>query len=626
MGSIWQSLRGREHRHILSPVLAATRLIIAILLGCLPLSAAGAQPRSGAEVFGDACARCHGVDSTMAAPHPEALRLMSVRSIESALLTGRMKAQGATLSQDDRVAVAQYLGIPQSSLIIRSSAYCSASTPRPQKGTGKAGWSGWGADAGNRRFQSEAQAGLRAMDVPHLKLKWAFGLPGVATANAQPTVHAGRLYVASAEGIVYSIDAQGGCIYWTFQADDAVRTAVVIAGQAGNLALFGDLSGKAYAVDTREGMLLWKVRVDDHPDANIVGSPATAKGMVFFPVTAGKELESAIDAKVSCCTFRGSLVALRMNDGSQAWKAYTVNRKAQATGLTSAGIAAWGPSGAGIWSAPTIDVRRGVIYAGTGVNYTNPATSNSDAVVAFDMKTGHILWSQQMTRGDVFNFGCLIPNAANCPGEHGPDHDIGAPPLLLNLANGKSVLVVSDKGGMVRALDPDQRGKILWSVRVAQGGSMGGIQWGTAADDNGLVFLPISDWDPLQPDKGGGLVALEAQTGKQVWAAPPIKPECLSVRGCSAAQPAPPTAIQGAVFSGSLDGHIRAYDTGFGKVIWDINTLAPVETINGVRAHGGALTSAGPAVAGGMLYVMSGYSRTALMPGNLLLAFSVEGK
>jgi polyvinyl alcohol dehydrogenase (cytochrome) len=607
-------------------VLAPTRLAAAILLACFAPGVASAQARSGAEVFDVACAMCHGTGSAIAAPHPEALKLMSARSIESALQTGRMKAQGSSLSPDERVAVAQYLGIPASGLVLPGSAYCPATAPPSQQGAGRAGWNGWGARAGNQRFQPAAQAGLRPADVPHLKLKWAFGLPGVATANAQPTLHAGRLYVASAEGIVYAIDARSGCIHWAFQADDAVRTAVVIAGSRGNLALFGDLGGKAYAIDAREGRLLWKVRVDDHPDANIVGSPAVAGAMAYFPVTAGKELESAIDARVSCCTFRGSLVALRIHDGSQAWKSYTISQEARQTGMTSAGIPSWGPSGAGIWSAPTIDGRRGVVYAGTGVNYTNPATSSSDAVIAFDMKTGRIRWSQQMTSGDAFNFGCLISAEANCPDDHGPDHDIGAPPLLLDLGRGKSVLVVADKGGMVRALDPDHKGKILWSARVAQGGSMGGIQWGTAADDQGRVFLPISDWDPLQPEKGGGLVALDAATGRTVWAAPAIKPECLAVRGCSAAQPAPPTAIPGVVFSGSVDGHIRAYDADGGKVLWDHDTLEQVETVNGIPAHGGSLTSAGPAVADGMLYVMSGYSRTALMPGNLLLAFSVEGK
>lgn len=606
--------------------IAGRTSIVSILLGCLPMNTLGAQSRSGAEIFASACAACHGTGSAIAAPHPEALKLMSAKSIESSLVTGRMKAQGASLSQQDRVAVAQYLGLPRSALTIRSSAYCSASPPRSQTHAGDAEWQGWGAGAGNQRFQSERQAGLRPTDVPQLKLKWAFGLPGAATANAQPTLHAGRLYVASAEGIVYSLDAKTGCIHWTFQADDAVRTAVLIAGAEKNLAFFGDLGGKAYAIDTRQGKLLWKVTVDDHPDANVVGSPTTAGALVFFPITAGKELEAAIDARVSCCTFRGSLLALRIRDGSQVWKSYTISQKARTTGVTSDGIPTWGPSGAGIWSAPTIDERRGAIYAGTGVNYSNPATANSDAVIAFDMKTGHILWSQQMTAGDAFNFGCLISSAGNCPTDHGPDHDIGAPPLLLTLKNGKSVLIVSDKGGMVRALDPDDKGKIVWSVRVARGGSMGGIQWGTAANDHGIVFLPISDWDPLRPEQGGGLVALDAETGKQVWAAPPIKPACLSVRGCSAAQPAPPTVIPGAVFSGSLDGHMRAYDTTSGRVLWDFNTLDRVETINGVPAHGGSLSSAGPAVADGILYVMSGYSRTALMPGNVLLAFSVGGK
>jgi polyvinyl alcohol dehydrogenase (cytochrome) len=622
-----RSANGASSRATASaPVLEPMRSLVLMLLGCLPLNTLSAQSRSGEDIFTSACAACHGTGSAIAAPHPEALRLMSAKSIESALVTGRMKAQGAELSPQERVVVAQYLGLPDSALTLPSSAYCSASLPPKQKDPGSAEWSGWGASANNQRFQSAARAGLRVDDVPRLKLKWAFGLPGVATANAQPTLHAGRLYVASAVGTVYSLDAKTGCIHWTFQADDAVRNAVVIAGAEGNLAFFGDLGGKAYAIDTRQGKLLWKVKVDDHPDANVVGSPVTAGAMVFFPITAGKELEAAIDAKASCCTFRGSLIALRIKDGSQAWKSYTINQQAVKTGVTSEGISTWGPSGAGIWSAPTIDERRGALYVGTGVNYSNPATSNSDAVIAFDMKTGHILWSQQMTRGDAFNFGCLISATANCPADHGPDHDIGAPPLLLRLKSGKSVLIVSDKGGMVRALDPDKKGKIIWSVRAASGGSMGGIQWGIAADDHGLVFLPVSDWDPLHPEKGGGLIALDAEAGKQVWAAPPIKPECLAVRGCSAAQPAPPTAIPGAVFSGSLDGHIRAYDTVGGQVIWDFNTLDRVETINGIPAHGGSLTSAGPAIAGGMLYVMSGYSRTALMPGNLLLAFSVGGK
>jgi polyvinyl alcohol dehydrogenase (cytochrome) len=605
---------------------SAWRRVAAILLGGVAAHAGAAQSGSGAEVFARACAGCHGSESAIAAPHPEALRLMSARSIEGALATGRMKAQGSALSREERVAVAQYLGIAESELAIPKAAYCQAPAVQARADSGDADWSGWGAGAHNRRFQPEALAGLRAADVPGLKLKWAFGLPGVATANAQPTVHAGRLFVASAVGVVYALDARSGCIHWTFQADDAVRTAIVIAGEGGRLAVFGDLGGTAYAIDVRQGTLLWKVRVDDHPDANIVGSPATAGDLAYFPVTAGKELESAIDARVSCCTFRGSLVALRLRDGAQEWKSYTISRKAQATGVTSAGTPAWGPSGAGIWSAPTIDERRGALYAGTGVNYTNPATANSDAVVAFDMKTGRILWSRQMTQGDAFNFGCLISDAANCPGGHGPDHDIGAPPLLLDLANGKSVLVVADKGGMVRGLDPDRQGKVIWSARVARGGSMGGIQWGTAADEHGRVFLPVSDWDPLQPGNGGGLVALDGASGQRLWSAPAIKPACLGVRGCSAAQPAPPTAIAGAVFSGSLDGHIRAYGASGGSVVWDFNTLDPVVTVNGIPAHGGSITSAGPAVAGGILYVMSGYSRTALMPGNLLLAFSVDGK
>jgi polyvinyl alcohol dehydrogenase (cytochrome) len=94
--------------------------------------------------------------------------------------------------------------------------------------------------------------------------------------------------------------------------------------------------------------------------------------------------------------------------------------------------------------------------------------------------------------------------------------------------------------------------------------------------------------------------------------------------GCSAAQSAPPTLIPGVVFSGSEDGHLRAYDTKDGSVLWDFNTLQTYHTVNGIEAHGGSLTATGPAVFNGMLYVQAGYTNN--IAGNVLLAFSVDGK
>src|SRR5262249_4569738 len=79
-------------------------------------------------------------------------------------------------------------------------------------------WWGW-AGAGNARFQAKAAAGLTPTDVPKLKLSWAFGLPGGASMYSQPSVAFGRVFVGNDNGVVYSLDAKTGCLYWAYQAD-----------------------------------------------------------------------------------------------------------------------------------------------------------------------------------------------------------------------------------------------------------------------------------------------------------------------------------------------------------------------------------------------------------------------
>ena len=210
--------------------------------------------------------------------------------------------------------------------------------------------------------------------------------------------------------------------------------------------------------------------------------------------------------------------------------------------------------------------------------------------------------------------------------EAGRDSDFGNSPILRSLGGGKRVLVLGQKSGVVHALDPDHEGKVLWETTIAEGGPQGGVLWGGASDDKGKAYFPRSDWDPGKPEAGGGLFALQLATGEKLWNTPAPKPSCLGMPGCSAAQPAPVTAIPGAVFSGSLDGHIRAYDSASGAIIWDFDTSQDFHAVDGVKAHGGSVNSGAPTVAGGMVYVNSGYARIPSMPGNVLLAFSVDGK
>jgi polyvinyl alcohol dehydrogenase (cytochrome) len=241
------------------------------------------------------------------------------------------------------------------------------------------------------------------------------------------------------------------------------------------------------------------------------------------------------------------------------------------------------------------------------------------------MESGRRLWSRQFTEGDSYNFACGIADKTNCPRDPFVDVDFGNSPVLRVLKGGRRILVAGDKGGVVYAIDPDKQGELVWKKKVASGGLNGGFMWGGASDEQGVAYFGISDFTAGQPEKGGGLAALQLATGEKLWMTPAPKPACINTTGCSAAQPAPVTVIPGVAFLGSWDGHMRAYDARTGAIIWDFNTLQDFQTVNGVKARGGSINSMGPAVAGGMLFTTAGYSGTAL-PGNALLAFSVDGK
>lgn len=587
-------------------------LLATALLGCTRNSAPA--PIDGAALFNSKCAACHRNDNNMRAPEPASLKEMSRRSILTALQTGTMKWEARTLSTPQKIAVANYLGKSEEAITARISDSCTRDVdPRPDAPV----WAGWGVNPQNTRFQPASAAQLTRQQVKQLKLKWAFGFRGAAATYSQPTSYGGKLFVGSEDGTVYALDAAKGCIWWTFRAADTVKTAISI-GNDGHTAFFGDTSGYIYAVDADEGSQIWRARPESHPASRITGSPLLVGNRLYVPVSSGEEGASA-DPRYPCCTFRGSVVALDTETGKQIWKAYTIDEPVRPTRKSPQGVQYFGPAGAAVWSSPTADVKRGILYVATGNDYSYPPSDSSDAVIAIDMNTGRKLWQRQFTQNDMWNSGCVAPQKDNCPQPRGDDYDFGAPPMLKALSNGRHILLLSQKSGIVYALDADHGGRLLWKTRIAQGGPLGGIEWGGAID-GGDAFYPISDYDFDHPLRGGGLFALDLRTGKKVWFAPPPKPSCVAVDGCSPAQMAPPTAIPGVVFVGSLDGHLRAYDARNGQVLWDFNTARKFPTTNGVQAHGGSLNGAGPTVVGGMVFVNSGY--TNAMDGNVLLAFA----
>ncbi len=468
--------------------------------------------------------------------------------------------------------------------------------------------------------------GLTAADVPRLKLKWAFGYQGVAAARAQPTVAGGRLFVASENGEVHALDPKTGCSHWTFKAQAGVRTALTVApystsgGSNGYAVYFGDSKANAYAVDADSGQQVWTRKVDEHRSAAITGAPAVYNGRVYVPVQGLNEEGQGGRGSYECCTFRGSVVALDANTGAEAWKTYTISQPARQRARSAEGVQTWGPAGGGIWSAPTIDPKRRMLYVATGNGYADPPQPTTDAVIALDLQSGAIKWVRQTTASDNWTMGCQAqnPNKPQCPETLGPDYDFSASPALVTV-KGRDLLFLPQKSGLAYALDPDNEGAVLWQYRLGQGSGLGG-QWGAAVDGE-VAYVGVAD---LQTQNPGGMRAVRLDTGQQVWSMPPQQKLCADGRGCSAAQGGAVTAIPGAVLSGSLDGGLRAYAAKDGAIIWTFDTNREFPTVNGVKANGGGMDGPGPVVAGGMLYVNSGYGGIVGRPGNVLLAFAVE--
>jgi polyvinyl alcohol dehydrogenase (cytochrome) len=582
------------------------------------------------------CATCHDT-GVGRAPTRDVLQAMTPERVLTAMESGAMLSMAAGRTGVERRAIAEFVtGKTFSealSMTPSPQAMCRATTgefANPLSGTM---WNGWGANTQNTRYQDDKMAGLTAADVPKLKVKWAFGFPGELSADAQPSIAGGRVFVGTQSGTVYALSAATGCVHWVFRAESAVRAAITIArlDPARYVAFVGDRAANVYALDAATGAMIWRSHVDDHPFARVTASPTFHNGRLYVGVASGEETAGAV-AEYECCTFRGSLVVLDAATGSRVWKTYTIDEP-QRRGQNRIGTPQWGPSGVPIWSSPAIDVQKNAVYVTTGNNYSGPATDRSDGFMAFDLTSGKILWSRQMTASDDWNTACRLTDQTNCTNKDAPDHDFASPPILVSLPNGRRAIVAGQKSGVVHALDPDQDGKILWQYRVGKGGINGGVQWGSAADssnvyvalsDLGRIAVPNSQATVPDPEEGGGMFAIRLDTGQRVWQTPPPR-ACRTRDRCSPAQSAAVSAIPGVVFSGAIDGHLRAYSTNNGSILWDVDTVQTYKTVNGVPGRGGSLNVAGPAISGGTVIINSGYVQNG-MPGNVLLAFTVDGR
>lgn len=595
--------------------------------------------QGGAEIYQERCASCHDAPEGRV-PSLDAIKAMSGEQVYIALTSGAMRTQAEGLSTAQIFALLGYIA-PTGGAQTEGPSLERTCEGNPNFAPDPAApaWNGWSPGATNSRFQDAAGAGLTVAEVPDLELKWAFNLGPVTMARGQPAVVGDRVFVATLTGAVFSLDAETGCTHWGVQAGTGMRSGVAV-GDAGETpaVFFADQGANVQALNAETGELLWKVRPVEHFATLATATPQVHDGVVYIGFSS---LEEALgpDPTFECCTFRGSVVALDAATGEQIWRTFTIPEAPQPTKKSPTGTQQYGPSGAGVWSTPTIDEEAGVLYVATGDNYSDPPTETSDAVLAMDLTTGELLWSRQLTEDDTYNNGCTVPDRTNCPEQAGPDFDFGQPPVLVRLDTDRRVLVVAQKSGLVHALDPDREGEVLWQTRAGAGGYLGGSQWGSASDGE-KVYVAISDLGiggvpdaaapagfrmVLDPAKGGGLHAVDLATGDIVWSAEP-EPCAAGRTDCSPAQSAAVTAIPGAVFSGSVDGHLRAYSASTGEVLWDVDTAREFETVNGDPARGGSLDAGGPAVVDGRVFVESGYGQWGGMPGNVLLAFGVDGR
>jgi polyvinyl alcohol dehydrogenase (cytochrome) len=585
----------------------------------------------GAEAtFRTHCATCHmGNSGKTRAPSVWHLSSMSPRAVLSALEVGKMREQGSALDSQEKARLVSWLtGAQPQAQDIPATAYC---TKPPAESSLVVQSAGWGGNLNADGYRPVESGGLHAGNVEQLALQWVFAVPGGSEMRSKPAVVGSYLIFGTQFGTVFALDKHSGCVRWMYEAGLAVRGAINVApvGEGKAVAYFADMRGTVHAVDVVSGTLLWKSSAASHYLASVTGSVAYHEGQLFIPFSSS-EILSTTDSDYPCCSTSGEVVSVSASSGEVLWRYRVIRKPATAAGRNSAGEVSYGPSGAPVWSSPTVDARRGVIYVGTGENFTRPATNSSDSILALDMKSGKLAWSYQGTAGDVWNLDCFDDEDAHCP-EPGPDVDFGMAPMLVTRPDGKEILVVGQKSGYVHALDPDDGGQLLWRTRAGRGGALGGIHWGMAVDAT-QAYAPLADYpawvvvdvQPTMPSSPG-VAALDLMTGKVVWRHHNPAPACGdSDMSCLRANSAALTAVPGAVFTGSMDGIMRALSTKTGEIIWDFDTAGTYEAINGIKAHGGSIEGPGPVVADGKLYVLSGYTTNTGNAGNALFAFAVD--
>jgi len=631
--------RGRSSlvlRFVTTMTMAATAGLAAAAVTASPVPAEAAAPGDGGHpgraVYQTHCAVCHDRPADTRTPAFDALKQMNGESLWLSLTRGVMQAQGKALSRQELGAVIDFLAVKAADdpdwydgMLCPPERRTVSRTPVIMPVVG--------VDERGSRHLTAQQAGLGSGDMPRLELAWAIGFPDTSVMRSAPVIVGSTMYVSAPQtGRVLALDVREPCVQWIYDAGTQLSSSLSygLVGEVPVL-VFADRAGLVHAVEATAGERLWSADGRHSSDTSISGAPVLAGDRVIVPVS-GSGVGRGADPEYECCAEHGAVVALDARTGEQLWTWHTMEA-ASYTGRTNrVGVKLRGPSGAPIWSTPTIDQGRGLIYATSGQNTSLPATKTSDAVLAIELATGRLRWGFQALANDVWIIGCrsdAAQSVPNCPSPEESvlkDFDFGGSAVLVTLADGRDVLLAGQKSGDVWALDPED-GTLLWNRRFGQGTPLGGVHWGLATDGQ-RVFAPISD--PIthpgaRPEPG--MNALDIATGEVLWRQA-VTADCEDGRRARFAAcdtryglSAVPLVVDGSVVAGAVDGRLYVFDGATGAVVFRFDTLRDFETVNGVHGRGGSIDAHSVAAGAGMIFVGSGYGRFGQAAGNVLLAF-----
>lgn len=605
---------------------------------------------AGATLYQNSCASCHDHPETTRALPRDTMAQMPAATILFALTEGKMKVQGAALSEADRNTLVGYLTGghgPISNKDEWSQNMMCAPGRRLVDLKGPATITTFGYDLSNTRVLTARQAGLTKAQLSNLELAWALAIPGGTTMRSQPAIVGKTVFMPAPDaGALYAFDVTepaAPCIKWVYrtQGNSPLRTSVaygVLSDGRGVLA-FAGFDTTIHLLDAKTGIALWTKKTDTYSYSLTTGTPVVLADRIIVPMS---QYEIAVAARNDqvCCNNHGYLLSLSPKDGSQQWR-YDTMPDATPIRDRGDGKMLYGPSGAPIWNSPAIDQKHRLIFFGTGEANSPPTHKNTDAIIAIGLDDGKERWSFQATARDIFLSGCgPIPKSTqlNCVSDTVyRDVDFGASMIIGHTKRGQDAVFAGQKSGAVWAME-SATGKVLWRQALGTGSPLGGVHWGIALEGD-TVFAPISFVGRALPDETvdvstikSGMSALNAATGEVKWVfatSPDCAgdrqervPSCARMYGFSTA----PTVIDGAVIEGGLDGYLYVLDAKDGKQLWKFDTATPFQGINGVSGKGGSIDAASITAGDGLLFINSGYGMFGETPGNVILAFRPKTK